>query len=146
VHLQAGVKIPADGILLTKDVNVNESNVTGGPEEIHKTGAMENMDMDSFVLSGSLVIDGEGMMLALAVGSSTVQRKLEGLEHNEGGHKPKTTQNRELSFLVVAIIGFGIVAGYIIGVIASILGEKANIPSFRGMISHANYVMTVLVI
>ncbi|KAM3568386.1 hypothetical protein VYU27_009491, partial [Nannochloropsis oceanica] len=76
VIVEAGDKVAADGVLLEYyDVTANESSLTGEAEEITK-----NED-DPFLLSGCQVTNGNGQMLALAVGKESrwgrIREKLE---------------------------------------------------------------------
>lgn len=69
VLLEAGDKIPADGVL-TKgdDVSVNESSLTGEAEDVRKgTGK----DEDVFLLSGCTLTSGRATMMAIAVGAES---------------------------------------------------------------------------
>jgi len=63
--------IPADGILLSgENVKMNESALTGEPEPIVKTA------QKPYILSGTTVNAGQGKMLVIAVGESSVAGKI----------------------------------------------------------------------
>jgi calcium-translocating P-type ATPase len=77
VSLETGDAVPCDGVLVQADqLTVDESALTGEPEEVEKTA-----DGDCFVLSGCTVEGGAGQFIATAVGRSSqwgiIQSKLE---------------------------------------------------------------------
>jgi P-type Ca2+ transporter type 2C len=76
VELNAGDKIPADGLLVDgSDVTCNESSLTGEPEDIKKGHNGHNdggeTASDLFLLSGTSVSTGFGLMLVTAVGEES---------------------------------------------------------------------------
>lgn len=67
VLLEAGDKIPADGVLTQgDDVTVNESSLTGEAEDVRK---VEGEDV--FLLSGCTLTSGRATMMAIAVGAES---------------------------------------------------------------------------
>ena len=69
VLLEAGDKIPADGVLTQgDDVSVNESSLTGEAEDVRKS--TEKGD-DVFLLSGCTLTSGRATMIAVAVGAES---------------------------------------------------------------------------
>ncbi|CAM9350626.1 unnamed protein product, partial [Laminaria digitata] len=69
VLLEAGDKIPADGVLTQgDDVSVNESSLTGEAEDVRKS--TEKGD-DVFLLSGCTLTSGRATMMAIAVGAES---------------------------------------------------------------------------
>lgn len=69
VLLEAGDKIPADGVLTQgDDVSVNESSLTGEAEDVRK-GVVG--DEDAFLLSGCTLTSGRATMMAIAVGAES---------------------------------------------------------------------------
>ncbi|KAL3943229.1 MAG: hypothetical protein SGBAC_002719 [Bacillariaceae sp.] len=67
VSLDAGDDIPCDGVVVTNDgLEVDESALTGEPEEISKDG-----ESDPFVLSGCTTVGGTARMVAIAVGKNS---------------------------------------------------------------------------
>ena len=65
ILLKSGGQIPADGVILDGEVDVNESLLTGESDSIHKT-------CGSKVLSGSFVTSGKAMCLLTEVGRTIV--------------------------------------------------------------------------
>lgn len=74
VLLEAGDKIPADGVLTQgDDVTVNESSLTGEAEDVRKTtaSAQRGPGTDVFMLSGCTLTSGRARMLVIAVGAES---------------------------------------------------------------------------
>lgn len=74
VLLEAGDKIPADGVLTQgDDVTVNESSLTGEAEDVRKEsedgGGM--VERDAFMLSGCTLTSGRATMMVIAVGAES---------------------------------------------------------------------------
>jgi len=80
VYIQAGDRISADGILMSGEVDVDQSALNGETKEARKTpsGKGENSDFlsQSGVFRGSIVCAGEGQMLVTRVGDSTFYGQL----------------------------------------------------------------------
>lgn len=83
VFLQAGDKIPADGYLHLGGIKVNQSSLTGESESVKKTPAPEGHQMTEVNFSsphdvwrGSVVDEGEGIMVVKSVGDGSFYGKL----------------------------------------------------------------------
>ena len=85
IILEAGDKIPADGILLAGDVKLDQAALNGESEEAHKkiapatfTWNDNNIDfLDHYRLfRGSVVVEGTGVMEAVKIGDASVYGKL----------------------------------------------------------------------
>jgi magnesium-transporting ATPase (P-type) len=78
VQISEGDSIPADIVLLkgTK-VTTDESNITGEPEHLNKTGLMDEEEpdeqSDNFLLAKSTIMSGKGLGVVCAVGEFTQQ-------------------------------------------------------------------------
>ena len=68
IELSTGDKIPADGLFVSSlcKIKTNESAMTGEPIDITK-----NAQKDPFFLSGTTVSEGSGLVLVVAVGTSS---------------------------------------------------------------------------
>ena len=67
VSLEAGDKVPADGLLIGGcDVQSNESSLTGEPEDV-----LKDAECDPFLLSGCQLTSGACTMLVTAVGADS---------------------------------------------------------------------------
>lgn len=85
VQLQAGDKIPADGILIDGELDVDQSSLNGESKEAHKKPILnsrqyENKNLnfsDEYSLfNGSIVCQGEGTMLVKSIGDFTFYGEL----------------------------------------------------------------------
>lgn len=75
VLLQPGDTVPADGYLLTGEIELNESALTGESETVKKTGGADENHSEAeekYEMSrAALVVDGEAVMKVLEVGDKT---------------------------------------------------------------------------
>eukprot|EP01127_Copromyxa_protea_P020598 TRINITY_DN6911_c0_g1_i4.p1 TRINITY_DN6911_c0_g1~~TRINITY_DN6911_c0_g1_i4.p1 ORF type:complete len:1053 (-),score=180.11 TRINITY_DN6911_c0_g1_i4:446-3577(-) len=102
VCLHSGDKIPADGLLIPglDEIQVNESDLTGEPEDLIKD------HKDPFLLSGCPVKKGSGTFLVLAVGPHTMW----GRTLNEISEEEDTPLQLKLNDLVekIGYVGMGV--------------------------------------
>jgi len=80
VQISEGDKVPADIVLLkSSKITTDESNITGEPEHLHKSGVIDeeeaNEDSDYFLLAKSTIMSGKGLGVVCAVGEFTQQGK-----------------------------------------------------------------------
>lgn len=125
VLLQAGDKIPADGILIQGNIKVDNSALNGEAEECSKSAANENYVMaeeitgDTFVDShslfrGAVLFDGEGVMDIRRVGLKTMMGKMaEEMQENE----PDSPLKVKLAKLAKQISTFGYIGAVVIAVL-----------------------------
>ena len=75
VLLQPGDTVPADGYLLTGEIELNESALTGESETVKKTGGADEKHSEAeekYEMSrAALVVDGEAVMKVLEIGDKT---------------------------------------------------------------------------
>ena len=124
VLLQAGDKIPADGILIDGHLNVNNAALNGEAEECPKTAAdsdaafPEEITGDTFVdesslFRGAIVFDGEGVMEVKKVGVKTMMGRM-ALEMQE--EEPPSPLQVKLSILAGQISRIGYIGSICIAV------------------------------
>ena len=125
VLLQSGDKIPADGILESGALSVDNSALNGEAEECHKTAAAEGFRMadeitgdtfvdDSSLFRGSVVFDGEGILSVEKVGLATMMGKMaEEMQEDE----PDSPLKVKLSKLARQISKFGYIGAIVIAVL-----------------------------
>ncbi len=125
VLLQSGDKIPADGILISGALSVDNSALNGEAEECKKRGASaetplaEDITGDTFVDSyslfrGAVVFDGEGVLDVRKVGLKTMMGKMaEEMQEDE----PDSPLKVKLSKLAKQISTFGYIGAIVIAVL-----------------------------
>ena len=103
ILLKSGGQIPADGVILDGEVDVNESLLTGESDSIHKT-------CGSKVLSGSFVTSGKAMCLLTEVGHDCYMEKLSS-EAKFKRYKTELQRNLDtiLKFISIIIVPLGII-------------------------------------
>lgn len=104
ILLKSGGQIPADGVILDGEVDVNESLLTGESDSIHKT-------CGSKVLSGSFVTSGKAMCLLTAVGHDCYMEKLSSEAKQFKRYKTELQRNLDtiLKFISIIIVPLGII-------------------------------------
>lgn len=104
ILLKSGGQIPADGVILDGEVDVNESLLTGESDSIHKT-------CGSKVLSGSFVTSGKAMCLLTEVGHDCYMEKLSSEAKQFKRYKTELQRNLDtiLRFISIIIVPLGII-------------------------------------
>ena len=125
VLLQSGNKIPADGVLISGALRVDNSALNGEAEECKKTEAPEGFALadeitgDTFVdahslFRGAVVFDGEGVLDVRKVGLKTMMgRMAEEMQEEE----PQSPLQVKLSKLAGQISTFGYIGAVVIAVL-----------------------------
>lgn len=125
VLLQSGNKIPADGVLVSGSLRVDNSALNGEAEECKKTEAEEGFQLpeditgDTFVdahslFRGAVVFDGEGVLDVRKVGLKTMMGKMaEEMQEDE----PDSPLKVKLAKLAKQISTFGYIGAIAISVL-----------------------------
>jgi len=150
VILEAGDKIPADGILLSGDVKLDQAALNGESEEAHKKIAPQdflwddnNIDfLDKYRLfRGSVVVEGTGVMEAVKIGDASVYGKLtQELKDDERDSPLKL----KLKGLAKSISKFGYAGGIFIA-IAFMAQKILHAPSVASYLSNTPALLSDLV-
>ncbi|EGR30692.1 hypothetical protein IMG5_125530 [Ichthyophthirius multifiliis] len=110
LHIQIGDVMPVDGILLEgSEISMDESSVTGESDLVTKCPALSGeVSQDTyFLISGSKVMDGSGLILVCTVGSNTQLGKLKEKLQEE---QPPTPLQKKLETVAEDIGKVGSVA------------------------------------
>ena len=150
VILEAGDKIPVDGILLSGDVKLDQAALNGESEEAHKLIAPQdflwddnNIDfLDKYRLfRGSVVVEGTGVMEAVKIGDASVYGKLtQELKDDERDSPLKL----KLKGLAKSISKFGYAGGVFIA-IAFMAQKILHAPSVSSYLSNTPALLSDLV-
>lgn len=123
VYLQAGDKIPADGIVIDGELKVDQASLNGETEEADKITCPENTEYDAknlmnkyYAYRGTVVCGGEGYMEIKVVGDKTLFGEL-ALEVQENTRE--TPLQIKLGVLAQQISKFGYIGA--IAIIAGVL-------------------------
>ena len=125
VLLQAGDKVPADGILISGSLKVDNSALNGEAEECKKTAAPDGFQIpdeitgDTFVdahsvFRGAIACDGEGVVRICKVGLSTMMGKM---AEEMQGKEPDSPLKVKLAKLAKQISTFGYIGAGVITVL-----------------------------
>ena len=125
ILLQSGDKIPADGVLISGNLRVDNSALNGEAEECKKTEAPDDFQLteditgDTFVdkhslFRGAVVFDGEGVLDVRKVGLKTMMGKMaEEMQEDE----PDSPLKVKLTKLAGQISTFGYIGAVVIAVL-----------------------------
>lgn len=125
ILLQSGDKIPADGILVSGSLRVDNSALNGEAEECKKTEVSESFQLpeditgDTFVdahslFRGAVVFDGEGILDVRKVGLKTMMGKMaEEMQEDE----PDSPLKVKLGKLANQISTFGYIGAIVIAIL-----------------------------
>lgn len=113
--LEAGERVPADGVMLSGRLAVSQSPLTGESAEIEKTpGALagaEGLSRREKVFEGSLVTGGEAAVRVSEVGENTFYGQMAGALRQDKGDSPL---KRKLSVLAGTLSRFGYLAAVLV--------------------------------
>lgn len=114
LHLAIGDIAPADGLLIKDCVTMDESAMTGESELAKKISDEKQMTAKTnpFIISGTQVMDGSGLMVVLAVGVNKVSGMNDELMQGESTETPLQIQ---LTVVADKIGELGLMAAIFIG-------------------------------
>lgn len=150
VILEAGDKVPVDGILLEGDIKLDQAALNGESEEAHKLPAPadfswegEKIDFldEHKLFRGSVVVEGNGIMQAVKIGDASVYGQLtQELKDDERDSPLKL----KLKGLANSISKFGYAGGILIAV-AVMLHKMVLAGGFSAYLSNMTAVLGDLV-
>ena len=138
IFLQAGDKIPADGVIIEGSIKVDQSALNGETEEAEKIPNPDNEDFNIkdllnkfYVYRGTVVCSGEGYMKISVVGDKTLFGEL-ALEVQEA--QRKTPLQLKLGKLAkqISVFGYTGAAAIIFGILARTFMTGNLPPDFYG--------------
>ena len=137
--LETGMEMVCDGIYISgNELKTNEASITGEPDLIEK-----GLDKDAFIISGTSIEEGDGLILVIAVGMNSFQGKMKEAIDEESGETPL---QEHLEALADMIGRFGL-AGAIILVVALSIKEVILITTagkFASAISFLNFILIAI--
>lgn len=136
VLLQAGDKVPVDGLLITGKLKVSQAALNGESRDENKEAAVDMTDAetDDFnsltkVFMGSVVTSGEAYMVATVIGDATELGKINQSlnEAEEAEVKDATTEKLEVIVGQIGKLGTfcGVLAGILLVVCSLVRGNVA---------------------
>lgn len=119
VVLSSGVRVPADGrIIQSKGLVVDESSLTGESNPVRKDAESEVSEeapiteRTNSVFSGTVILDGEGLMLAAAIGEKSEFGKI--AREIQAAEKEKTDLQTAMVDLAKMLAGVAIAVSLIV--------------------------------
>ena len=114
VYIQAGERIPADGVLIGGEVDVDQSALNGETKEARKTAATSLTGQNDFLspsgmFRGAIACAGEGAMVVTKVGDGTFYGQLAGEVQEETIDSPLKARLSQLA-KVISRFGYGAAA------------------------------------
>ena len=148
ILLQTGDKIPADGIIISGDIYVDEASMNGEAREIHKTSNGQNE-----VYRGTVVYENSAYMLVKKVGDNTFYGSMAKELQEKAPESPMKNRLRKLAKIIsrIGYIGAILVSvSYLFGEIFidnqfDLIRIKEDITNFPLMFSYILYALTLSV-
>jgi magnesium-transporting ATPase (P-type) len=140
--LQSGDRVPADGVMLSGELDVDQSALNGETKEARKTAGSERRTANGglsdprHVFSGTVVCGGEGTARATAVGDGAVYGKLAAEVQEEKGSSPLKSR---LGGLAKTISRFGYIGAalaafaYLFNVV--VIANRFELPAVLGVLT-----------
>lgn len=158
ILIQAGDKVPVDGLLFEGNMKVSQAALNGESRDETKTSAIsmdeaESTDYGSSskVFMGSVVTSGEGYMVATVIGDESELGKINKALTDDDEEKRKDTSSLKLEVVAAGIGKLGVSAAAIAGVLHVALtllrsNETTTIVSLVLLIAEAVMLMASIVI
>lgn len=159
VLIQAGDKVPVDGLLFEGSIKVSQAALNGESRDETKTAtdSMEDADSTDYasaskVFMGSVVTSGEGYMVATVIGDNSELGKInKALTENDEEEERKGTSSLKLEVVAAGIGKLGVSAAAIAGLLHVGLSlfraaEAVNVVSVLLLAAEAVMLMASIVI
>lgn len=154
VILEAGDKIPADGIIVEGEISVDESSLNGETKEAYKEAIRNNKIEDkNKVYRGTVVYSKRAKMLVTEIGNDTMYGRLASELTESGPESPLKLRLRGLAKIIsnIGYIGAVLVSlSYLFSVVViennfDWIAIKETITNFPIMFGHILYALTLSV-
>lgn len=153
VLLEAGDKIPADGIVIEGEISVDESSLNGESKEAYKYPVKDTVQEKNQVYRGTVVYSRQAEMLVTKVGNDTLYGKLAAELLENSPESPLKLRLRGLAKVIskIGYIGAVLVSiSYLFSVLFIANGFQmdqvgAMITNFPIMLGHILYALTLSV-
>lgn len=152
--LQSGDKVPADGVIISGNVSVDESSINGESKEVYKEKVIGGrVSEKNKLFRGTIIYSGEADALITDVGDKTFYGKIASELQEKSGESPLKIRLRTLAKIISTfgyIGAFLASASYLFSVIVvdndfalpAILNTLTN---FNVMMEHVIYALTLSV-
>ncbi len=159
ILIQAGDKVPVDGIIFEGNIKVSQAALNGESRDENKsaTTTMEEADSTDYassckVFMGSVVTSGEGYLVATVIGDESELGKInKALTDDEEEEERKDTSSLKLEVVAAGIGKLGVSAAAIAGILHVVLtllraNEAITIVSVLLLVAEAVMLMASIVI
>ena len=148
VLIGLGDKIPADGTIISGNVEVDQSLLNGESKEAKKL-VVEYSGKDDFLsplllFSGTVVTNGEAMMRVTAVGDGTVYGKIASELQESTPTSPLKVKLQKLAKMI-SIVGYIGAAMVAVSYSISVFAIQGNAITFQHIVNMAKLVVAVIV-
>ena len=111
VMLSSGDKVPADGIIISGEVSVDESSINGESKEVHKEKVSKgNVKDKNKLFRGTVIYQGNALMLVTKVGDGTFYGKIASELQEKTSESPLKIRLRNLAKIIST---FGYVGAFL---------------------------------
>lgn len=158
ILIQAGDKVPVDGIIFEGHIKVSQAALNGESRDETKTAAVDMSEADSTdyassakVFMGSVVTSGEGYMVATVIGDESELGKINKALTDEDEDERKDTSSLKLEVVAAGIGKLGVSAAAIAGVLHVVLSlvranDAVTVVSVLLLVAEAVMLMASIVI
>ena len=158
ILVQAGDKVPVDGLLFEGHIKVSQAALNGESRDENKTAASNMDDAESTdyasaskIFMGSVVTSGEGYMVATVIGDASELGKINKALTDDEEEERKDTSSLKLEAVAAGIGKLGVSAAAIAGILHVVLTlfratEAITVVSVLLVIAEAVMLMASIVI
>ena len=158
ILVQAGDKVPVDGVLFDGHIKVSQAALNGESRDETKVAAPDMSEAESTdyasaskIFMGSVVTSGEGYMVATVIGDASELGKINKALTDDGEDERKDTSSLKLEVVVAGIGKLGVSAAAIAGVLHVALtlfraNEAIDVVTVLLLIAEAVMLMASIVI